>query len=219
MLTNSHDVHHSIIPTRLTKVLLVAISQLLRSRPDDQMEVSGNGHRSKRGKKRAREYEGDEVFKLSRDVLFTSQADGGALLLAFDGRMVQRQDLLTVCLWSLSVLQQVLRNDFVSHTTRSMTSRILLAIQLSLPSISAYQLSPDITLHSKITRKIQSINIDLGAGTSSALSKALPLIIYGLQEQVPYDTVSAFIILLRRILTMLSSAPLTFFSILACHRS
>lgn len=42
--------------------------------------------RTRKGKKRARGYEGDEVFNVTTDVINASKADGEVLLASIDGK-------------------------------------------------------------------------------------------------------------------------------------
>ncbi|KAI0320268.1 rRNA processing/ribosome biogenesis-domain-containing protein [Amylostereum chailletii] len=167
LVAHSPNVHHPLVPTRLTKALLTIVSQLLWAQSDDQNKNGKSvGGRSKKGKKRAREYEGDEIFKTSCDVLFPGQGDGEMILLA------------------LKVLRKTLRNEFVALATHSVASRILLAIHLSLHSIAPSQLSPDAGLHRQIVAEIQGLCLEVGTGTSSVLSKSLPLVVRQLNTEV-----------------------------------
>lgn len=51
------------------------------------MNGAVNGVSAKRkGKKRGRGYEGDELFKGSREVIFSNKSDGEAVLAACDGK-------------------------------------------------------------------------------------------------------------------------------------
>ena len=79
-----------------------------------------------------------------------------------------------LCLVVLSVL---LRNAYVAPTTSSIASRVILALQLSLPALPASQLSPDLSLQPRLLSKIQSIALDNAAGTTSVLGKSLPLLL------------------------------------------
>lgn len=54
---------------------------------DTENDVSG---RSKKSKKRAREFEGDEVFKVSREVVCSTVEDGNVLLSAFAGNWYRK---------------------------------------------------------------------------------------------------------------------------------
>jgi hypothetical protein len=87
VLTNTHDLHHPVLSTRLAKSALKNASILLGPRSDISSGDSNTNStgRSKKGKKRAREYEGDEVFKLTHGEICATNADGNALLLSIDG--------------------------------------------------------------------------------------------------------------------------------------
>lgn len=71
--------------TRLAKAVLPLISVVLAKQAgvrDAENDISG---RSKKSKKRAREFEGDEVFKISREVVCSTVEEGEGLLAAFGG--------------------------------------------------------------------------------------------------------------------------------------
>lgn len=56
---------------------------------------SANSTKNRKGKKRARGYEGDEVFKASRDILCPTRDDGEVVLVAVDGQyntIIQRRE-------------------------------------------------------------------------------------------------------------------------------
>jgi len=65
---------------------------LLSTRPDTHPTETNSGQ-SKKGKKRRRDYEGDEVFRLSKAVICSSLAEEEVILCALDGET--NQDLPT----------------------------------------------------------------------------------------------------------------------------
>lgn len=69
------------------KALLPSLTVILASVPDD-VSTDNTPQTSQRGKKRSRNFEGDEVFKLSRKVVCESDADGKAVLAALDGAAI-----------------------------------------------------------------------------------------------------------------------------------
>jgi len=79
--------HHPILITRITKTLLSTLSLLL---PSAQSVVQSEtatplaGGR-KKGKKRARGYEGDEILKQTTNVMCATEAEGEMVLEALAG--------------------------------------------------------------------------------------------------------------------------------------
>lgn len=83
-----HDLHSSISTTRLTKAILPHLTVLLDHKSDviQQIEESPATTSSKKGKKRARGYEGDEVFNVGRSVLCPAEEDRGIVLGSLDSK-------------------------------------------------------------------------------------------------------------------------------------
>jgi hypothetical protein len=63
---------------------MLSLTPLLPTQSDAYTGETGSGQ-SKKGRKRRRDYESDEVFKLSKDVICSSIAEGNAILCALDG--------------------------------------------------------------------------------------------------------------------------------------
>ncbi|KAJ6628867.1 rRNA processing/ribosome biogenesis-domain-containing protein [Mycena sp. CBHHK59/15] len=146
-------------PNRLARAILPLLSVVLAKQVDareKENEVSG---RSKKSKKRAREYEGDEVFKTSREVI-CSTADEGNVLLA-----------------SFAVIQLILRNPNLSPAVHSISCRIILSVLLALPQMSPASFSSDLRLHSLLLERVQNLSMELGAGSSGGMSQSLGLVL------------------------------------------
>ncbi|KAJ7590791.1 rRNA processing/ribosome biogenesis-domain-containing protein [Mycena floridula] len=146
ILTHCHPLHSDILSTRLTKAIIPILSS----------------SRSKKGKKRARGYEGDELFKTTRQVLFPLVTDGQLVLSACDA------------------LRLLLRSPDVSPAVHSIASRVVLSVVLYLPQVANTALSPDMTFHGKLLRKVEDLCMEVGTGTSSVMSKSLGLLLAGL---------------------------------------
>jgi hypothetical protein len=84
ILTHSHSPDAPLVPTRLAKAVLPSISVILSS-PSGPQSAENIPGRGKKAKKRSRGYEGDEVFKLSREVICPTIDDGKVLLTALEG--------------------------------------------------------------------------------------------------------------------------------------
>jgi hypothetical protein len=65
---------------------MLSLIPLLSTRSDAYMGETSSGQ-SKKGRKRRRDYEGDVVFKLSKDVICSSIAEGNVILCALDGEL------------------------------------------------------------------------------------------------------------------------------------
>jgi hypothetical protein len=87
VLTHPHPISDPLLPNRLARAILPSISVILGIRSDVPIsDNTGLGSRSKRGKKRGRAYEGSEVFKVSREMIFSTNEEGNVLLAALNGR-------------------------------------------------------------------------------------------------------------------------------------
>lgn len=53
---------------------------------DEVPGAARTGNKSRKGKKAMRNYEGDEVFNISNDIICPTSADGDMVLVAFDGK-------------------------------------------------------------------------------------------------------------------------------------
>lgn len=83
LLENCHQTESSVLSTRLAKAVLPTVTKMLTSKSKTQEAPSTS--KSKSGKKRARNYEGDEVFNVSREVAYPTTEDGEVLLNSIDG--------------------------------------------------------------------------------------------------------------------------------------
>jgi hypothetical protein len=86
-------------------------------------------------------------------------------------------------------LRLVLPNPCLPAATYSLISRVLLGLNIWLPSLDPVRLSSDLSLHAQVLRRIQAISIDLSADARCAMSRNLGLVMYGLLEPID-NTVS-----------------------------
>lgn len=49
---------------------------------------------------------------------------------------------------------------------------------LALPQMSPELLSPDLTLHGRVLAKVREVCVELGSGTTNAMSKSLGIVIH-----------------------------------------
>ncbi|KAJ7781030.1 rRNA processing/ribosome biogenesis-domain-containing protein [Mycena metata] len=157
ILTKCYPLHSTLVVNRLARAILPLISVVL-AKEGDARETDTTG-RSKKSKKRAREFEGDEVFKVSREVICSTVNEGDALLAAF------------------FVLRLVLRNPHLAPAMQSISCRVTLSVLLALPQLSPASLSCDSKLHPLLLGRVQELSVELGAGSTGGMSKSLGLVI------------------------------------------
>ncbi|KAG5342288.1 hypothetical protein C0989_003417 [Termitomyces sp. Mn162] len=180
-----------LVPNRLAKAVLPSLSVVLVTPTESQAsDDTSASQRSRKGKKRARGYEGDEVFKLSKEVICPGHTDGRVLFIA------------------LEVMRLILRNPNLSSAMQSISARVLLSMLLALPQISPTSLSAEPKLHMDLLQLVQSINTELGSGTSSVLSKSLGLVVRATMVEDNEDTLRDLEILLHpRVPPLVRSLP------------
>ncbi|KAI0743285.1 rRNA processing/ribosome biogenesis-domain-containing protein [Irpex lacteus] len=156
------------LPSRLMRAILPNLTVPLASQseaaaaPQKQSahdDSAQGGGRSRKAKKRARGYEGDEVFKVSRGILCPTKETGEVVLVTLD------------------VVQQLLQSTSLSPAIQSLAGRILLALFTSLPHIPPSLLSQDLSMHDQLHDKLQHGCITFASGTSSNMSRSLGLLL------------------------------------------
>lgn len=75
------------------------------------------------------------------------------------------------------MIHLLLRNPNLASPLQSISCRLLLSVLFALPQLLPASLSPDLSLHEKVLKKVQSITADLSSGTTSVMSKSLGLVI------------------------------------------
>ncbi|EMD40910.1 hypothetical protein CERSUDRAFT_111496 [Gelatoporia subvermispora B] len=161
LLQHTHALHDPTLSSRLARTVLPLLSVILSSehQAPDGTAQSTLQNKGRKGKKRARGYEGDEVFKVTREVVCPKPEDGDALIAAF------------------RAIDLVVRKAPLTPAIHSVVARTMLSIYLALPRIPPGILSPDTTLHTKIYAEVQIIALGLASGTSSTMSKSMALAI------------------------------------------
>jgi hypothetical protein len=99
VLTNCQPLYSPLLPTRLAKSILPSLTVVLATQSEvhtDDTVGSSTAGKNKKGKKRARGYEGDEVFKVTREVVCPMRKDGEVLIAALDG-MLCRYFVINLC--------------------------------------------------------------------------------------------------------------------------
>ncbi|KAJ7240352.1 rRNA processing/ribosome biogenesis-domain-containing protein [Mycena haematopus] len=159
VLAKCHPLHSTVIVSRLARAIVPLFSVVLAKQPDARESEGDAQGRSKKSKKRAREFEGDEVFNISPDVVCPTVDEGKSLLSAF------------------GVIRLVLQNPNLSPAMQSISCRAILSIQLVLPQMSPASLSADPKLHPLLLQRVQELSIELGAGSTCGMSKSLGLVV------------------------------------------
>ncbi|KAI0700754.1 rRNA processing/ribosome biogenesis-domain-containing protein [Cytidiella melzeri] len=163
LLTHCPGLTDPQLPSRLLRSILPNLTFLLAPQSEAQKDPAQNGNahaaKGRKGKKRARAYEGDEVFKIGRDMLCSTKEAGEVVLATLDAT------------------QKLLQCASLSPSIQSLTGRILLALFTSLPHIPPGLLSFDLSLHSQLHAKLQQGCITFASGTTSNMSKSLGLVI------------------------------------------
>ncbi|KAF8204795.1 rRNA processing/ribosome biogenesis-domain-containing protein [Pholiota molesta] len=159
LLKNCYPLHSSILPARLAKSVLPSISKILTTSSGTPTDNEPSSSKSKSGKKRARNYEGDEVFKTRYQTACPTAKE--------------EQILLT----SIDVIQSLFNNPNLSPSLQSIIARIVTSILISVPRMSPSSLSSDPSFIHIVNTKIQKFSVVIGSGTTSVMSKTLPFVI------------------------------------------
>ncbi|KAH9062756.1 rRNA processing/ribosome biogenesis-domain-containing protein [Lactarius vividus] len=189
LLTNVHTIHFCVVPNRITKVLLSTLLGLLPSQSDirasSESDMSSKG---RKGRKRAHDYEGDEIFRTITGSIFSTSA---------------HKEMISV---TLDALRLALHNPYLPPATHSLASRVLVGLNLTLPLLDAAQLSHDSTFHTKILRGIQVAALDLCASSRGAMDRSLSLIMHDLLDP-PDDPVNLDRLLHPRVPPLVLALP------------
>ena len=86
LLTNVYTIHFPLVLNRIAKVLLSTLSVLLPTQSDIRTgpvpDTKGNG---RKGRKRAHDYEGDEIFKITTNAISSNPIHDAMILTTLDG--------------------------------------------------------------------------------------------------------------------------------------
>lgn len=177
LFTNAHTIHFSVVSNRITKVLLSTLLSLLpsqsdiRASPESDMSTKG-----RKGRKRAHDYEGDEMFRTTTGTICPTPA---------------HKEMISI---TLDALRSVLHNPYLPPATHSLASRVLVGLNLTLPSLDPAQLSHDLTFHTKILHGIQAVALEFCANSWDAMDRSLSLITHELLDPLdgPEGTSATF---------------------------
>ncbi|KAL6305864.1 hypothetical protein BKA93DRAFT_824657 [Sparassis latifolia] len=164
LFANCHTMHDVVLSSRLLRAILPSLTVVLSTKSEVQSNTEQSTKGKSKGKKRARGYEGDEVFKVTREIICSTVDDGAVLLAALDA------------------IHLVMQSAQISPAVHSLAGRMLLSIYIALPQIPPALLSPDLSLHGALYVKVRNICTDLAIGTTSTMSKSLGLIISSMED-------------------------------------
>ncbi|KAF9478150.1 hypothetical protein BDN70DRAFT_880303 [Pholiota conissans] len=159
LLKNCCPLHSAVLPARLARAILPSITKVFATASGTSSNVILSSSKSKNGKKRTRNYEGDEVFKTPRQIVCPTTEEENILL------------------FSIDVLQSLFRIPNLSLTLQSVIARIITSILVALPSMSPASLSHDPCFIHVVNKRVQDFGLVIGAGTTSVMSKTLPFVI------------------------------------------
>jgi len=139
-------------------------------------------NKGRKGRKRAHDYEGDEIFRTITGTIcptsahkeMTSVTLDGVLLCDFPPKILSKGHGLA--------LRLVLHNPYLPPATHSLASRVLVGLNLTLPFLDPAQLSHDPMFHTKILRGIQVVALELCASSWGAMDRSLSLIMHELLD-------------------------------------
>ncbi|KAI0720268.1 rRNA processing/ribosome biogenesis-domain-containing protein [Cerioporus squamosus] len=191
LLNNDAQLHDNIVASRLARSVMPLLAVVLAKRStsggsDEQGATQGKG---RKGKKRARGYEGDEVFKVGRELVCVTATDSEILLASVD------------------VLESLLLRTPVNPPVHSIASRLFLSVYASLPQLPPALLSPDLSLHPRLYAKLQRACVNLAIGTTSTMSKSLGLMLSISNDMVGPNGDIAELLLHPRVPPLVRSLP------------
>ncbi|TFK71783.1 hypothetical protein BDN72DRAFT_957805 [Pluteus cervinus] len=193
ILDKCHLLASHLLLARILRALLPSLVQILGAAKGIHVagEVKASTSSSKKGKKRARNFEGDEILREPMEFLFPSPEDRKATLI------------------TVKVVAQVVSNPYLSSTMHSLASRLILASVLILSKMTIPSLSPDPLFQKELLSSITSLSIHLASGTTNVMSQSLPLVINAaLESEGPSTTFDELDLLLHpRVPPLMRSVP------------
>ena len=187
---NSRIMSDSLLANRLVRAVIPYLTKpLLPQLEAKAAEPTDAGGSSKRkGKKRARGYEGDEVFKTNPDILFGSPHEERVVMLSIEGQYYPFRLVLRTSVEHFLALRLLPYDTGVSPEVYSVLSRLLLSLLLHLSRLPPSMVSKDVTFHNDLSSKLQSVCIELASTKSAALGRTLPLLMNLLDKKVISST-------------------------------
>ncbi|KAG8896569.1 hypothetical protein FRB99_008832 [Tulasnella sp. 403] len=161
LLDNCHVFSSDAVPSRLVKTVLSSLTCLVAEKPlnnETNKEISGSGTR--RGKKRARGYEGDELLQTGPTAPILDSVRSEEVIAALDA------------------LSALLSTGLISEPIHSLAHRFCLSLLLTLPQRQRDNLASDPTVHSTVTAKVVELCTDLASrGQSGWAARSTGMVI------------------------------------------
>lgn len=169
----------NILPTRIAKSALYLVVKIFTpSSSTEEAELVASSSKSKNGKKRSHNFEGDKVFNTTAEAVFSSNAECDALLVSLDGQFFDNViERLLKDPKFIIVLQSLYKHPNLSSSMQSIISRVIISCLISLPTIPSSSLSQDSNFIRAVNAKIQEFCFTIGSGTTNVISKTLPFLI------------------------------------------
>ena len=182
----SRVVPNTILANRLVRAVIPYLTKPILPRLETKgVEGAGTGGSSKRkGKKRARGYEGDEALKTSPAVLFDSPHEERTMMLSVEGRSPLFH--LVSCIGAeLSLALRLLLLDAgISSEVYSVASRLLLSLFLHLSRLPPSVVSKDLTFHDELSSRLQIACIEFASTKPVVSGRTLPLLMNLMDQKV-----------------------------------
>lgn len=144
ILSHCSVVGSSIAVTRLMRTTIASLSQLYLP----QSAQGGDASSQKTGKKRVRDFQDGDALSTRQQVLCATSDSCNAILVALD------------------VIHEGLKNMELPLQVRSLSTRVLLSLLLSLPSTPPQSLSYDLNVYNQLVKRVREICLDNAVGTS-----------------------------------------------------
>lgn len=157
ILIHCSVVSSSIAVTRLIKTTIASLSQFYLPQ-SVQGGIAPAQFQSKTGKKRVRDFQDSDALSTRQQVLCATGDSCNAILVALD------------------VIHEVLKNAELPLPVRSLSTRVLLSLLLSLPSTPPQSLSHDLNVYSRLVKRVREICLDNALGTSE-MSRFVELVL------------------------------------------
>lgn len=160
------------------KSLLAILTTLLphKSVAQQQLEETFTAT-SRKGRKRTRGYEGDEVFKVGVSVLCPTLEDCELVETALEGRQQLKCTMPYLTVY-VEALDPLLSNPHLSAPVRTLSGQLLIFLLLEVPRQSPSAISHDLSFHGRLHARLLSLcNRHVVAGSSGWINSAVGLVV------------------------------------------
>lgn len=193
LLTTSFHSSEPLLVGRILKTLLPVLASILSPAKaqasstlmvlDSAPHLALNGSGGKRSRKRTRVNEAEDILGGGKMSSHLSQDDGKLILSTLDGTSILLQfTLRNSTLLNIKpyvALPLILRTPGLPPYLVSLTSRVLLSLQLTLPTKPSVASASDAVIRETILMRVQRLNLEGAASVEAGrgvLSRTLPII-------------------------------------------